>query len=141
MATAQLEQYLVKGFAMDDERLKHAGGNYFDELLARIRDIRSSRIDGVVLASPDRRSARRCRSRSIGPPSWISSLSRFPPGRRSLAPRDCLYNVAHLFLRLEPPATHHKPRIAATPFRTKHKPHGTPRIPFTVVVVLCRVPK
>jgi hypothetical protein len=42
-ATAQLEQYLVKGFAMDDERLKQAGGgDYFDELLARIRDIRSS---------------------------------------------------------------------------------------------------
>jgi hypothetical protein len=42
-ATAQLEQYLVKGFAMDDERLKQAGGgNYFDELLDRIRDIRSS---------------------------------------------------------------------------------------------------
>jgi hypothetical protein len=42
-ATAQLEQYLVKGFAMDDERLKEAGGgNYFEELLARIRDIRSS---------------------------------------------------------------------------------------------------
>ena len=42
-ATAQLEQYVVKGFAMDDERLKQAGGgDYFDELLARIRDIRSS---------------------------------------------------------------------------------------------------
>jgi len=42
-ATAQLEQYLVKGFSMDDERLKQSGGgNYFDELLARIRDIRSS---------------------------------------------------------------------------------------------------
>jgi len=42
-ATTQLEQYLVKGFAMDDERLKQAGGGgYFDELLARIRDIRSS---------------------------------------------------------------------------------------------------
>jgi hypothetical protein len=42
-ATAQLEQYLIKGFAMDDERLKQAGGGeYFDELLARIRDIRSS---------------------------------------------------------------------------------------------------
>ena len=38
-ATAQLEQYLVKGFAMDDERLKQAGsGDYFDELLARIRE-------------------------------------------------------------------------------------------------------
>ena len=42
-ATARLRDYLVKGFAMDDVRLKDAaGGNYFDELLARIRDIRSS---------------------------------------------------------------------------------------------------
>ncbi|MCD4825939.1 MAG: virulence RhuM family protein [Phycisphaerae bacterium] len=42
-ATQRLREYLVKGFAMDDERLKAAGsGNYFDELLARIRDIRSS---------------------------------------------------------------------------------------------------
>src|SRR5258708_190295 len=42
-ATNQLEQYMVKGFAMDDERLKQAGGgDYFDELLGRIRDIRSS---------------------------------------------------------------------------------------------------
>lgn len=41
-ATARLEEYLVKGFVMDDERLKQAGGDHFDELLARIRDIRSS---------------------------------------------------------------------------------------------------
>jgi hypothetical protein len=42
-ANAQLEQCLVKGLAMDDERLKQiGGGNCFDELLARIRDIRSS---------------------------------------------------------------------------------------------------
>jgi hypothetical protein len=42
-ATAHLEEYLVKGFTLDDERLKRAGGgSYFDELLARIRDIRSS---------------------------------------------------------------------------------------------------
>lgn len=34
---------MKKGFAMDDERLKNlGGGNYFDELLNRIRDIRSS---------------------------------------------------------------------------------------------------
>lgn len=38
-----LKEYMQKGFAMDDERLKNlGGGNYFDELLARIRDIRSS---------------------------------------------------------------------------------------------------
>jgi hypothetical protein len=42
-ATQRLREYLIKGFTMDDERLKRAGGgNYFDELLARIRDIRSS---------------------------------------------------------------------------------------------------
>jgi hypothetical protein len=41
-ATQRLREYIVKGFAMDDERLKEVGGGYFDELLARIRDIRSS---------------------------------------------------------------------------------------------------
>lgn len=41
-ATERLREYLVKGFALDDERLKRGGGNYWKELLARIRDIRSS---------------------------------------------------------------------------------------------------
>jgi len=42
-ATQRLREYIVKGFALDDERLKQVGGgSYFDELLARIRDIRSS---------------------------------------------------------------------------------------------------
>lgn len=42
-ATARLREYIVKGFTMNDELLKQAGrGNYFEELLARIRDIRSS---------------------------------------------------------------------------------------------------
>lgn len=42
-ATQRLKEYIIKGFAMDDERLKKAGGgSYFDELLSRIRDIRSS---------------------------------------------------------------------------------------------------
>ena len=45
-ATARLNEYLVKGFTMDDERLKNPTGkghtDYFDELLERIRDIRSS---------------------------------------------------------------------------------------------------
>lgn len=42
-ATAHLGEFLVKGFTMDDERLKRAyNGSYFDELLERIRDIRSS---------------------------------------------------------------------------------------------------
>lgn len=42
-ANSVLKEYLIKGFAMNDELLKKAGGgNYFDELLERIRDIRSS---------------------------------------------------------------------------------------------------
>lgn len=42
-ATTVLKEYIVKGFALDDDRLKAAGGgNYFKELLQRIRDIRSS---------------------------------------------------------------------------------------------------
>ena len=42
-ATQRLSEYLVKGFTMDDERLKNlGGGNFFKELLERIRDIRSS---------------------------------------------------------------------------------------------------
>ena len=42
-ATQRLREYLIKGFTMDDERLKgNGGGNYWKELLDRIRDIRSS---------------------------------------------------------------------------------------------------
>ncbi|MCI8692900.1 MAG: virulence RhuM family protein [Lachnospiraceae bacterium] len=42
-ASTILKEYMKKGFALDDDRLKRlGGGNYFDELLARIRDIRSS---------------------------------------------------------------------------------------------------
>ena len=41
-ATEQLKSYLVKGFVLDDERFKRGDDVYFDELLARIRDIRSS---------------------------------------------------------------------------------------------------
>lgn len=59
-ATQRLREYLVKGFTMDDERLKRSGGgNYFDELLARIRDIRSSekvfwrKILGIYATSID----------------------------------------------------------------------------------------
>jgi hypothetical protein len=40
-ATERLREYLIKGFAMNDDLLKQGGG-YFDELLDRIRDIRSS---------------------------------------------------------------------------------------------------
>jgi hypothetical protein len=41
-ATQRLREFIVKGFTLDDERLKSGGNAYFDELLARIRDIRAS---------------------------------------------------------------------------------------------------
>ncbi|MDR1974521.1 MAG: virulence RhuM family protein [Bacteroidales bacterium] len=41
-ATSRLHEYIQKGFALDDERLKQGGSRYFRELLQRIRDIRSS---------------------------------------------------------------------------------------------------
>jgi hypothetical protein len=42
-ATQRLKEYIIKGFTMNDDLLKRAGGgNYFEELLERIRDIRSS---------------------------------------------------------------------------------------------------
>ena len=46
-ATERLKEYMIKGFAMDDERLKNlGGGSYWKELLDRIRDIRSSEEGG-----------------------------------------------------------------------------------------------
>lgn len=42
-ATERLKEYMIKGFTMDDERMKNlGGGDYWKELLDRIRDIRSS---------------------------------------------------------------------------------------------------
>lgn len=41
-ATQRLKEYMVKGFTLDDERLKNLGGGYWKELLTRIRDIRAS---------------------------------------------------------------------------------------------------
>ena len=48
-ATERLKEYMIKGFTMDDERLKNlGGGNYWRELLERIRDIRSSEKSCIV---------------------------------------------------------------------------------------------
>jgi len=63
-ATTTLQEYLVKGFVMNDERLKDPGFDYFDELLARIRDIRASearfyqKIRDILALSPDYESGR-----------------------------------------------------------------------------------
>ncbi|MGH3669400.1 MAG: RhuM family protein [Pseudonocardiaceae bacterium] len=55
-ATTVLREYLVKGFALDDPRLKDpAGSDYFDELLQRIRDIRASSPAAVLRAPRPRR--------------------------------------------------------------------------------------
>jgi len=57
-ATRVLKEYLIKGFAMDDERLKNPdrdlGADYFDELLTRIRDIRASSTNMRSCRMPDR---------------------------------------------------------------------------------------
>jgi hypothetical protein len=59
-ATTTLREYLVKGFVMDDERLKNPGGwAYFDELLARIRSIRAS--EKRFFLSKDQRHLHHCR--------------------------------------------------------------------------------
>ncbi|AFW00668.1 hydroxyacid dehydrogenase [Gluconobacter oxydans] len=58
-ANSVLSEYLVKGFAMDDERLKDPKHDYFDELLQRIRDIRASearfyhKVRDILSLSPD----------------------------------------------------------------------------------------
>lgn len=85
-ATQRLREYLVKGFVLDDARLKEPGGfDYFDELLARIREIRASekrfyqkvRDLYATAARPRSSSSRRSRTRCSGPsrarrrPSWF----------------------------------------------------------------------
>ena len=52
-ATERLKEYMIKGFAIDDERLKgNGGGNYWKELLDRIRDIRSSeKVVSIIIIS------------------------------------------------------------------------------------------
>ena len=82
-ATQRLREYIVKGFVLDDERLKNPDQpfDYFEELTRRIQDIRTSerrfyqKITDIYATSidydPRRRSAccfsRRCRTKSIGP--------------------------------------------------------------------------
>ncbi len=90
-ATANLREYLVKGFVMDDQRLADPGGwDYFDELLARIRDIRASekRFDQKVrdlfgLSSPDRDDMFKPRTPVRGLGRSILSQSR--QGRQTFA--------------------------------------------------------
>jgi hypothetical protein len=81
-ATQRLREHIVKGFTLDDDRFKRMGGSrYFEELLARIRDIRSSEkvfwrkvldiyatsIDYDPNNDPSNSSSRWCKTRCIGP--------------------------------------------------------------------------
>lgn len=53
-ATQVLKEYMIKGFILNDDLLKNTGqGNYFDELLSRIRDIRSSEKIAVIFVAVD----------------------------------------------------------------------------------------
>ena len=103
-ASTHLKEYLVKGFVMDDERLKNPGGwDYFDELLARIREIRASekrfyqKVRDLFALSTDYRPmttipscfSPRCRtSYSTPPPARPPPSCRRP--RRSRAPNMAL---------------------------------------------------
>jgi hypothetical protein len=44
-ATKQLREFVIKGFVMDDDRMAHGGSNYFDELIERVRRIRTSEVN------------------------------------------------------------------------------------------------
>ena len=74
-ATERLHEYIVKGFTLDDERLKNlGGGSYWKELLDRIRDIRSSEkvLYRQVLLKPPACSSKLCRT------SFIMLLTDIP---------------------------------------------------------------
>ncbi len=82
-ATQRLKEYIIKGFTMDDERLKQGGGRarYFEELLQRVRDIRASernfyqKVTDIYATSVDYRKddaltkifLRRCRTKCTMP--------------------------------------------------------------------------
>ena len=91
-ASTVLKEYLIKGFAMDDERLKNlGGGSYFKELLERIRDIRSSekvfyrqvldllrhQVTTMQTHQRQRNSLRRFKTRCIMPFTTILRVNSF----------------------------------------------------------------
>jgi len=79
-ATQRLREFIIKGFTLDDERLKQrGGGNYFDELLARIRDIRSSKKYSGAKSS-----------KSMPPVSITTQTRRFPSNFLPLCKIKCI---------------------------------------------------
>lgn len=86
-ATERLHEYIVKGFTMDDERLKQGGNRYFKELLQRIRDIRASERNWTIRS---RAFAPRCLSARV----MSRTRRRWPRPRRSSMPTEPANSVS-----------------------------------------------
>ena len=86
-ATARLHEYIQKGFALDDERLKQGGNRYFKELLQRIRDIRASERNWTIRS---RVFAPRCLSAR----DMSRTRRRWPRPRRSSTPTELANSVS-----------------------------------------------
>lgn len=94
-ASSALQEYLAKGFVMDDERLKNPDGrpDYFDEMLERVRDIRASekrfyqKVRDLFALSVDYDKTDRTTSDFFAgvqnKPKWSMSLPRFTPSSMS----------------------------------------------------------
>ncbi len=98
-ATQRLREYLVKGFALDDERLKEVrtlpgGRNYFDELLERIRDIRSSerrfyqKICDIVGVAKNYLAEPKLRALNLLVDQYLSFANFKAPRRKPMAVKD-----------------------------------------------------
>lgn len=88
-ANKVLKEYLIKGFAMDDERLKgNGGGDYWKELFERIKDIRSSRSSCIVKCSTSTQppSTMTQRRKSLGNSLQSSRTSYITPRMVTLQP-------------------------------------------------------
>ena len=89
-ANARLTEYLVKGFVMDDARLKNPPGpgvpDYFDELLERIRDIRWYPYHGATFDRRVRRKSTNVGDRTLAVfTTWVSNRDSTEMGRSAMA--------------------------------------------------------
>jgi len=88
-ASTVLKEYLLKGFAMDDERLKNPDGrpDYFDEMLARIRDIRASEKTLLSEGAQPLRPLQRLRQDRCGHPAVFRHRTELAAVRSDAADR------------------------------------------------------
>ncbi len=119
-ATTHLREFLVKGFVMDDERLKNPGGwDYFDELLARIREKRR-RLGGVLDGRSKATEARRVRRRAAPSnqirerrPVFLEQAELRARERKDLTLAYWRENVDRLLAFNDRPVLEHAGRISA----------------------------